>query len=216
MHKRTLLALLSIAAALLLAACSSSSSSSKHLTLVAYSTPQGVFEKLIPAFQAAPEGKGIAFSQSYGPSGQQSRAVVNGLHADVVNFSLEPDVEKLVKAGLVQANWNQNATHGFVTNSVAVIVVRSGNPKHISSWADLLKPGVGVLTPNPFTSGGARWDIMAAYGAQQQEGKPPAQAQAYLSEVYRNAVSQDTQDRNCLQTCPAGRGVALITSEDEA
>src|ERR1700752_3399186 len=89
------------AAVFLLAACGSSGSSSdKHLTLVAYSTPQGGFEKLIPAFEATPEAKGVSFSQSYGPSGQQSRAVVNGLHADVVNFSLEPDVEKLVKAGL--------------------------------------------------------------------------------------------------------------------
>ena len=216
MHKRTLLALLSIAAALLLAACGSSSTSSKHLTLVAYSTPQGVFEKLIPAFQAAPEGKGIAFSQSYGPSGQQSRAVASGLHADVVNFSLEPDVEKLVKAGLVQANWNQKATHGFVTNSVAVIIVRKGNPKHITDWPDLIKPGVQVLTPNPFTSGGARWNVMAAYGAQLKEGKTPAQAQAYLSALFHNVVSQDSSARNALQTFLAGRGDALITYEDEA
>jgi sulfate/thiosulfate transport system substrate-binding protein len=209
------------AAVFLLAACGSSSSSSdssssKHLTLVAYSTPQGVFEKLIPAFDATPEGKGVSFSQSYGPSGQQSRAVVNGLHADVVNFSLEPDVEKLVKAGLVQAGWNQNATHGFVTNSVAVIIVRKGNPKHISGWSDLVKPGVQVLTPNPFTSGAARWNVMAAYGAQIKEGKPPAEAQAYLKALFHNVVSQDSSARNALQTFLAGRGDALITYEDEA
>src|SRR4030081_2446285 len=114
MHKRTLLALLSIAAALLLAACGSSSTSSKPLTLVASSTPQGVFEKLIPAFQATPEGSGVSFSQSYGPSGQQSRAVANGLHADIVNFSLEPDVEKLVKAGLVSPNWKSNGSPGLL------------------------------------------------------------------------------------------------------
>src|SRR5207237_7768307 len=101
------------AAVLGLAACSSSGSgSSKDLTLVAYSTPQGVFEKLIPAFQATPGGKGVSFKQSYGPSGEQSRAVTNGLHADVVNFSLEPDVERLVKAGLVRASWNHNSTPG--------------------------------------------------------------------------------------------------------
>src|SRR6202043_2301125 len=115
------------AAALGLAACGSSSTS-KHVALVAYSTPQGVFEKLIPAFEATPEGKGVSFSQSYGPSGEQSRAVANGLHADVVNLSLEPDVEKLVKAGLVSPSWNKNTTHGFVTDSVAVIIVRKGNP----------------------------------------------------------------------------------------
>jgi sulfate/thiosulfate transport system substrate-binding protein len=205
------------AAVFLLAACGSSSSSSgRHLTLVAYSTPQGVFEKLIPAFEATAEGKGVSFSQSYGPSGQQSRAVVNGLHADVVNLSLEPDVEKLVKAGLVQASWNQNATHGFVTNSVAVIIVRKGNPKHITGWSDLVKPGVQVLTPNPFTSGAARWNVMAAYGAQIKEGKSPAQAQEYLKALFHNVVSQDSSARNALQTFLAGRGDALIDYEDEA
>jgi sulfate transport system substrate-binding protein len=205
------------AAALLLAACgSSSSSSSKHLTLVAYSTPQGAFEKLIPAFQATAEGKGATFSQSYGPSGQQSRAVANGLHADVVNFSLEPDVEKLVKAGLISASWNQNATHGFVTESVAVIIVRRGNPKHITGWADLVKPGIQVLTPNPFTSGAARWNVMGAYGAQLKEGKTPAQAQAYLAALFHNVVSQDSSARNALQTFLAGRGDALIDYENEA
>ncbi len=122
-----------------LTACGSSGSS-KHLTLVAYSTPQGAYEKLIPAFKATSEGSGVSFSESYGPSGEQSRAVANGLHADVVNFSLEPDVERLVKAGLVSSSWNQNATHGFVTQSVAVIIVRKGNPKHITNWSDLTKP----------------------------------------------------------------------------
>jgi sulfate transport system substrate-binding protein len=205
-----------LATALGLTACGSSSSSSKQLGLVAYSTPQGVFEKLIPAFQATPEGKGVSFTQSYGPSGEQSRAVANGLHADVVNFSLAPDVERLVKAGLVSSSWNQNATHGFVTDSVAVIIVRKGNPKHITDWPDLIKPGVQVLTPNPFTSGGARWNVMAAYGAQLKEGKTPAQAQAYLAAMFHNVVSQDSSARNALQTFIAGRGDALLDYEDEA
>ena len=212
-------ALALLATALGLAACSSSSSSSSsssHLTLVAYSTPQGAYEKLIPAFTATAEGKGVGFSQSFGPSGEQSRSVANGLHADVVNFSLEPDVTRLVKAGLVSADWNKNATHGFVTNSVAVIIVRKGNPKHITGWSDLVKPGVGVLTPNPFTSGSARWNIMAAYGAQIHEGKTPAQAQAYLEQLFHNVVSQDSSARNALQTFLAGRGDALIDYEDEA
>jgi len=216
MHKRFILALLPMAAALLLAACGSSSTSSKHLTLVAYSTPQGVFEKLIPAFQATPEGSGVSFSQSYGPSGQQSRAVANGLHADIVNFSLEPDVEKLVKAGLVPASWNQNATHGFASDSVAVIIVRKGNPKHIVGWSDLVRPGVQVLTPNPLTSGGARWNVVAAYGAQLKEGKTPAQAESYLRALFHNVVSQDSSARNALQTFLAGRGDALIDYENEA
>ncbi len=208
-------AALSLPALFGLTACGSSSSS-KHLTLVAYSTPQGAYEKLIPAFKATPEGSGVSFSESYGPSGEQSRAVANGLKADVVNFSLEPDVERLVKAGLVSPTWNQNATHGFVTQSVAVIIVRKGNPKHITSWSDLTKPGVQVLTPNPFTSGSARWNIMAAYGAQLKEGKTPAQAQAYLVELFHHVVSQDSSARNALQTFLAGRGDALIDYENEA
>ncbi len=205
-----------LAAALGLAACGSSSGSSNSLALVAYSTPQGAYEKLIPAFQATSEGKGASFSQSFGPSGEQSRAVANGLKADVVNLSTEPDVDKLVKAGLVSPTWNQNATHGFVTDSVAVIIVRKGNPKHITGWSDLIKPGVGVLTPNPFTSGSARWNVMAAYGAQLKEGKTPAQAQAYLEALFHNVVSQDSSARNALQTFLAGRGDALIDYEDEA
>src|SRR2546428_5703526 len=172
MHRRSIAAAISVLATVpLLAACGSSSSSSKHIALVAYSTPQGVFEKLIPAFQTTPEGKGVGFSQSYGGSGAQARAVLAGQPADVVNLSLEPDVEKLVKAGLVSSSWNKNATHGFVTDSVVVIIVRKGNPKHITGWSDLVKPGVQVLTPNPFTSGGARWNLHAAYGAQLTGGK---------------------------------------------
>jgi sulfate transport system substrate-binding protein len=218
MSKRTVaIALSLIAVTLGLAACGSSGGGGgKHLALVAYSTPQGVFEKLIPAFQATAEGKGVSFSQSFGPSGEQSRSVANGLHADVVNFSLAPDVERLVKAGLVSPTWNQNATHGFLTNSVAVIIVRKGNPKHITGWSDLVKPGVQVLTPNPFTSGGARWNVMAAYGAQLKEGKTPAQAQTYLTALFHNVVSQDSSARNSLQTFLAGRGDALIDYEDEA
>jgi sulfate/thiosulfate transport system substrate-binding protein len=216
MSIRTIAIPAALVLALGLTACGSSSSPGKHLTLVAYSTPQGAFEKLVPAFQATSAGKGVSFSQSYGPSGEQSRAVANGLKADVVNFSLDPDVERLVKAGLVSPSWNSNPTHGFVTDSVAVIIVRKGNPKHITSWSDLVKPGVGVLTPNPFTSGSARWNVMAAYGAQLKEGKTPAQAQEYLKALFHNVVSQDSSARNALQTFLAGRGDALIDYENEA
>jgi sulfate/thiosulfate-binding protein len=217
MSKRAVgLFLLLIASALAVTACGSSSGGAKSLALVAYSTPKSAYEQLIPAFQATPEGKGVGFSQSYGGSGEQSRAVTNGQHADVVNFSLEPDVERLVKAGMVSPSWNQNATHGFVTNSVVVMITRTGNPKHITGWPDLLKPDVQVVTPNPFTSGGARWNIMAAYGAQLKEGKTPAQAQAYLTQLFHKVVSQDSSARNSLQTFLAGRGDVLLGYENEA
>ena len=201
-----------------LSACGSSSGggSSKQVALVAYSTPQSAYEKLTAAFKATAEGKEVSFSQSYGPSGEQSRAVANGQHADLVNFSLEPDVERLVKNGMVQPSWNQTPTKGMVTNSVDVIIVRKGNPKHITGWADLVKPGVQVLTPNPFTSGAARWNVVGAYGAQLKEGKTEAQAEEYLKQLFHNVVSQDSSARNALQTFLAGRGDALLDYETEA
>jgi sulfate/thiosulfate transport system substrate-binding protein len=219
MLRRPFFALLAaVALALGASACGSSSgsSSSKHIALVAYSTPQSAFEKLTAGFKATPDGSGVTFSESYGASGEQSRAVASGLHADVVNFSLAPDVERLVKAGMVSSSWNQNSTHGFVADSVVTIVVRKGNPKHIKGWADLVRPGVQVVTPNPFTSGGARWNIMAAYGAELKEGKTPAEAQTYLTTLFHHVVSQDSSARNALQTFLAGRGDALLDYENEA
>jgi sulfate transport system substrate-binding protein len=214
---RLTLAVLPVLACLGLAACGSSSSGEgKHVALVAYSTPQAAYEQLIPAFQKTSGGKGSSFSQSYGGSGEQSRAVSNGLHADAVNFSLEPDVERLVKSGIVSPDWNKNATHGFVTNTVAVFIVRKGNPKHITTWADLTRPGVQVITPNPFTSGGARWNVLAAYGAALHEGKTAAQAEAELASLFHHVVSQDSSARNALQTFLAGRGDVLIDYESEA
>jgi sulfate transport system substrate-binding protein len=213
-----LIAVLLALAAVGLAACGSSSSGggSKQVALVAYSTPQTAYEKLTKAFEATAAGKEVTFSQSFGPSGEQSRAVANGQHADLVNFSLEPDVERLVKSGMVQPSWNQTPTKGMVTNSVDVIIVRKGNPKHITGWADLVKPGVQVLTPNPFTSGAARWNVVGAYGAALKEGKTEAQAEEYLKQLFHNTVSQDSSARNALQTFLAGRGDALLDYETEA
>jgi sulfate/thiosulfate transport system substrate-binding protein len=211
-----------LAAAALAAGCGSSSSSSSasggsgKLTLVAYSTPQEAYAKVIPAFQRTAAGKGVKFEQSYGASGDQSRAVAGGLPADVVAFSLAPDVNKLVDAGLVDGNWAAGTYHGFVTDSVVALVVRKGNPKHIKGWADLIKPGVQVVTPNPFTSGGARWNVMAAYGAQIEQGRTPAQAEAYLKALFKNVVSQDKAARDALQTFASGKGDVLISYENEA
>src|ERR687885_2191571 len=163
-----------------------SSASSGKVALVAYSTPQEAYQQLIPAFNKTPEGKGVQFTQSYGPSGDQSRAVESGQQASLVAFSLEPDVTRLVDAGLVDKGWNANQYKGNVTDSVAVLVVRKGNPKHITGWNDLVKPGVEVITPNPFTSGGARWNVMAAYGSQIAQGKTDQQAQDYLAKLFKN------------------------------
>jgi sulfate/thiosulfate-binding protein len=125
-------------------------------------------------------------------------------------------VDKLVKAGVVDGNWAQTPTKGFVTNSVVVFTVRKGNPKHIRTWADLVKPGVEVLTPNPFTSGGAKWNLMAAYGAQLKQGKSPAQALAYLKQLLQHVPVQDKSGRESLQSFTNGKGDVAITYENEA
>jgi sulfate/thiosulfate transport system substrate-binding protein len=186
------------------------------LTLVAYSTPREAYEQLIPAFQKTDAGKGVGFSQSYGASGDQSRAVQNGLAADVVAFSLEPDMTKLVDAGLVAKDWNADEHKGMITNSVVVFVTRKGNPKNIRTWDDLIKPGVEVIEPNPFTSGGAKWNVMAAYGAQLQAGKTPEQAEAYLLELFRHVPVQDKSAREALQTFIGGKGDVMLAYENEA
>jgi sulfate/thiosulfate-binding protein len=186
------------------------------LTLVAYSTPEEAYKELIPAFNKTEEGKGVSFSQSYASSGEQSRAVEGGLPADVVEFSLEPDITRLVDAGLVDEDWNQNEYDGFVTDSVVTFIVRKGNPKNIRTWDDLVKPGVEVLEPNPFTSGSAKWNIMAAYGAQIEQGKPEDEAKDYLSQLFEHVPVLDKSAREALQTFQSGKGDVLIGYENEA
>jgi len=217
MRRRLSLAvLLFLAAAAALAAASGARSTDAKLSLVAYSTPREAYGKIIPLFQKTPAGQGVSFTQSYGASGDQARAVLNGLGADIVALSLGPDVDQLVKAGLVDAKWDRQSYKGIVTDSVVVFAVRDGNPKHIKSWNDLLKPGVSVITPNPFTSGGARWNVMAAYGAWIKQGKTPKQAQANLLKLFRNVTVQDTSARNALNTFLSGKGDVLLTYENEA
>ena len=213
MRKRIVLAL---AALLAIAGCGSSSGSKDSISLVAYSTPKEAYVDLIPAFQKTPAGKGVKFTQSYGASGDQSRAVDSGLHADVVAFSLEPDVTRLVKDGIVDAGWSANPHKGMVTDSVVVFAVRKGNPKHIRTWQDLAKPGVGVIEANPFTSGGARWNVMAAYGSQIAQGRSDKQAQAYLGALFKNVLVQDKSARDSLQTFAGGKGDVLLAYENEA
>jgi sulfate transport system substrate-binding protein len=187
-----------------------------QLALVAYSTPQAAFEKIIAAFQKTPQGKNITFSQSYGASGTQSRAVAAGQTADIVDFSLAPDMDRLVKANIVAPTWNENPYHGFVTNSVVVIATRKGNPKNLRDWQDLTKSGIDVITPNPFTSGGARWNIMAGYGAQSDKGANPQAGNDYLKALFKNVSVQDDSARKALQTFTTGKGDALLSYENDA
>jgi sulfate transport system substrate-binding protein len=187
------------------------------LNLVAYSTPQVVYDQIIPAFGRTAAGKGIGFKPSYGASGDQSRAVEAGLPADVVTFSTEPDVTRLVKAGLVAADWDRTATKGLVTTSLVSFIVRPGNPKHIRTWADLLKPGVKVLTPNPFTSGAAKWNVLAAYAQASDGGKDPAAGLRFVKELLtKHVVVQDKSGREALQNFTSGRGDVLLSYEYEA
>jgi sulfate/thiosulfate transport system substrate-binding protein len=205
-----------VASAALATTSSSSRASDTELSLVAYSPPREAYAKLIPMFQRTPAGEDVDFKQSYGSSGEQTRAVKAGLEADIVALSLAPDVDELVAAGKVDANWKKQSFKGMVTDSVVVFVVRDGNPKKIKEWNDLLRPDVDVVTPNPFTSGGARWNIMAAYGAWRKSGKTDKQAQANLLKLFRNVVVQDTSARASLNTFNSGKGDVLLAYENEA
>ncbi|HEX7582255.1 MAG TPA: sulfate ABC transporter substrate-binding protein [Gaiellaceae bacterium] len=186
------------------------------LSVVAYSIPTAVIPKLDTAYQATPAGAGVKFTTSFAASEVQSKAVAAGLPADVVQLSISTDVDRLVQAGLVGKGWDSNQYKGIVSKSVVVFVLRNGNPKHIRTWDDLVKPGVDVVFPNPFSSGGARWDVMAAYGSQLRAGKTPKQAQAYLQQLFQHNVSQDTSGRNALNTFLSGKGDVLLDYESDA
>jgi sulfate/thiosulfate-binding protein len=202
-----------------LAACggdAGGSSDKVTLALVAYSTPQEAYEQIIQAFQETPEGENIEFTTSFGGSGDQSRAVESGLPADIVAFSLEPDMTRVVKAGIVAEDWNADEHNGMVTDSVVVIATREGNPKNLTSWESLTAPGVEVITPNPFTSGGARWNVLAAYGAASDVGADQAAGVAYLNALFANVPVQDDSARKSLQTFAGGKGDAILAYENEA
>jgi sulfate/thiosulfate-binding protein len=191
----------------------SNSDAKTKLALVAYSTPQVVYDELIPAFQKTAAGKDIGFSTSFGASGDQSRAVEAGQKADVVSFSIEPDVDRVVKAGLVADDWKSGPTKGLVSTSYVAFIVRKGNPKNIKTWADLLKPGVKVLTPNPFTSGAAKWNLLAAYG---QAGGGQAGLDYVGKLIKDHVVVQDKSGREALQNFTSGNGDVLLSYEYEA
>src|SRR5581483_8016452 len=145
------------AAALALTAGATAKSDDVTLSLVAYSTPKTVMGKIIQAWQKTPDGSGVSFNQSYGASTDQARAVAQGLKADIVFLSTGDDVNLRAAAGLVAQNWDKQSYDGIAADTVVVFAVRPGNPKHIKSWQDLIRPGVQVVTPNPFSSGSAKW-----------------------------------------------------------
>jgi sulfate/thiosulfate-binding protein len=191
---------------------SSGSGAKTSLSLVAYSTPEVVYDEIIPDFEQTEEGTGVTFKTSYGASGDQSRAVLAGQKADIVALSLAPDVDKLVPDKLVPEDWvaqteAAGGTGGFVTTSLVSFVVRKGNPKGIHGWDDLLKPGVKVVTPNPFTSGAAKWNLMGAY----QHG-----GISYVRKLITDHVPvQPKSGREALQTFTGGEGDVLISYEYE-
>jgi sulfate/thiosulfate transport system substrate-binding protein len=185
--------------------------------LVAYSTPKDAYTNIISAFQKTAAGSGVSVNASYAASGDQARSVAGGLSADLVALSLDPDIDYLVRKNIVPKNWRTaNRYHGVVSNSVVVFVVRDGNPKHITGWGDLVKPGIQVITPNPFTSGGARWNVMAGYGALRRSGKTDKQAVKYLYKLFHHVPVQPASARDALSVFAQGKGDVLLTYQNDA
>jgi sulfate transport system substrate-binding protein len=213
---RGLVALLAVVLAVAtgLAACSSSPSGNT-VRLVAYSVPKPAYDALAAAFAKTPAGKGVTVQGSYGPSGSQSKAVLAGQKADYVTFSVQPDLTALVPSK-VDANWTTGPTKGYVSDSVVVIVVRKGNPLHITGWDDLIKPGVKIVTPDPASSGSAKWNILAAYTHILSQGGSDADAEAYLTEFFDHVVSRADSAAVAATQFAAGTGNVLISYENEA
>jgi sulfate transport system substrate-binding protein len=212
---------IALGATLGIAACGSDDGggdgSGGKVDLVAYSTPQQAFEEgIIPAFNATTAGDGVEFSSSFGSSGDQRRAVEAGQPADFVDFSLEPDMTALVEAGRVAQDWNKGPTKGFITDSVVVISTRPGNPEGIESFNDLITKDVEVITPNPATSGGAKWNIMAIYGSQIAQGRSEQEALDAVATVLEKTSVLDSSARDSLSTFSSGKGDVLIGYENEA
>jgi sulfate transport system substrate-binding protein len=217
------LGVLGVATALAMTGCgggdsSATGSAGGKIDVVGYSTPESVYqEALEPAFEKTAAGRGVSFSNSFGASGDQSRAVVAGQPASVVHFSQAGDMERLVEEGeLVGKNWEKQPYGGIATDSVVVLVVRKGNPKGIRSFDDLQSKDVGIVTPNPFSSGSARWNLMAVYGTAIDEGKSPEQALEAVKTVLEKTVAQPGSGSDALATFTQGEGDVLLSYENEA
>lgn len=214
--------------ALLLTACGNNAQTQNDdeikLILGAYTTPREAYRLIIPLFQEywlSETGQKVIFEESYLGSGAQSRAVVEGFEADIVALSLEADINRIKEAGLITHEWNQGDHNGMVTTSVVAFAVREGNPLNIQDWADLAEPNLEILTPNPNTSGGAMWNILALYGAALRgriEGVPgqdPEAAAAFLRQVLKNISVMDKAARDSILTFEKGIGDVAITYENE-
>ena len=199
------------------AASSGSSSDKNSLSVVGFSVLKTANEPVIAAFKKTSAGKDINFTTSYGASGDQSRAVAGGLHADEVHLSLEPDVASLVEAKKVPASWDQTPTQGILTDSEVVFLVRKGNPLGIKGWDDLIKPGVKIVTPNPESSGSAKWNILAAYAhAKEAQGGTDAKASAFVTKLLDNAVALPASGSDALSSFLAGNGDVLLAYENDS
>mgnify|MGYP003407075205 CR=1 FL=1 len=194
------------------------------LTLGGYTTPREAYGAILPAFAeqwAKPHHKELTFKESYLGSGAQARAIAGGFEADIAALSLEPDLEVVRKAGLITHDWKKQGAHaGVVTRSIVVIGVREGNPKNIKDWDDLARPGLNVLTPNVRTSGGARWNIAAVWGAALRgktsaKQSDPEAATKLLAAILKNVKNMDAGARESLLQFERGVGDAIITYENE-
>jgi sulfate transport system substrate-binding protein len=214
-HRRTASVLAAAVAVTVGVSGCSGSSSNKTIRLVEYSVPKPAYDALSAAFKKTSAGKGVTFKSSYGPSGTQSKNVLGGQKADYVGFSVTPDLTKLVPSK-VAAGWDSGPTKGIVSDSVVVIVVRKGNPLHITGWDDLVKPGVKIVTASPASSGSAKWNILAAWSHVTAEGGTEAQATDYLKKFYGNVVSKASSGAVATQQLESGTGNVLISYEDEA
>jgi sulfate/thiosulfate-binding protein len=216
MRRSVLTLLAALVATGAVAAAAPARSNDTTLGLVGYAVPREALGALIKEWQKTPEGQGVDFTQSYGASADQARAVAAGLRTDIVNLSWAGDVDLLVKAGLVNANWDKQSYNGVVTHSLVVFAVRPGNPKKIKSWDDLIRPGIEVITANPFTSGAAKWNILAAYGAQRKLGKTDAQARSYVQKLFNNVAVTARSGRDATNAFLSGKGDVLLAYENEA
>ncbi|MDT3443810.1 MULTISPECIES: sulfate ABC transporter substrate-binding protein [unclassified Pseudofrankia] len=187
----------------------------QSIAIVGYSVPKPAYEALQDAFVKTDAGKGVKFSETFGASGTVSKSVASGQKADFVTFSLDPDMTRLVPK-FVAENWNADSTKGQISNSVVVIAVRKGNPLHITGWDDLIKPDVKIVTPDPASSGSAKWNILAAYTHTLAEGGTDAQAQEYLTSFFKNVVSKPASGADATTTFTQGTGDVLISYENEA